>query len=156
MKIKALFIAFALTVTLSQVNAQDCAGFHKRSGCSQASEDDFQYNSQSKSGLFAPGTTSNLKVVFYEGFDYSISICPDKMLGADLTFKMMDTKTGEVLYDNATDAKATHMEFTCETTRAVTIMVSVPGAAPKKGQKPVDGACVGVLIEQKPSTKVGF
>lgn len=113
------------------------------------------YNSQSKSGVFAPGTSSNMKVVFYSGFDYSISICPDKLLGTDLSFKMVDSKTGEVLYDNATDSKSTHMEFSCETTRAVTIQVTVPGAKIKKGQS-VDGACVGVLIEQKPTPKVGF
>lgn len=152
---KKLIVAIiALTAGLS-MQAQDCAGYHKKAGCSQASEAGFMYNSQSKSGLFAPGTSSNMKVVFYQGFDYSISLCPDKMLGTDLTFKLVDTKTGEVLYDNATDAKSIHMEFSCETTRAVTIQVSVPGATVKKG-KTTDGACLGVLIEQKPTTKVGF
>jgi len=159
MTIKALFLALTAALAAPALSAQDCAGFHKKAGCSQASEDGFIYNSQSKSGLFAPGTASNLKVVFYEGFDYSISLCGDKAIGAEMAFKLTDTKTGEILYDNATDSKAQHMEFSCETTRPVTITVTVPGSAPagdKKNVKPQNGACVGVLIEQKPSAKVGF
>lgn len=158
MKLKSLFIAFAFAVAVPAVNAQECGQFHKRAGCSQATEEGFMYNSQSKSGLFAPGTSSKLKVVFYEGFDYSISLCSDKLFGtAGLDFTLTDTKTGEVLYNNATDSKSQHMEFSCETTRAVTITVTVPGAAPKKGSgKAYDGGCVGVLIEQKPTAKVGF
>lgn len=152
---KKFIIAITAIVASVSMQAQDCAGYHKKASCSQASEAGFMYNSQSKSGVFAPGTSSNMKVVFYSGFDYSISICPDKLLGTDLSFKMVDSKTGEVLYDNATDSKSTHMEFSCETTRAVTIQVTVPGAKIKKGQS-VDGACLGVLIEQKPTPKVGF
>ncbi len=151
---KKFIIAITAIVASVSMQAQDCAGYHKK-GCSQASEAGFMYNSQSKSGVFAPGTSSNMKVVFYSGFDYSISVCPDKLLANGLAFKLVDSKTGEVLYDNATDNKSTHMEFSCETTRAVTIQVTVPGATIKKGQS-VDGACVGVLIEQKPTPKVGF
>ncbi|TND05866.1 MAG: hypothetical protein FD123_3557 [Bacteroidetes bacterium] len=158
MKIKFLFLATAFAIALPISKAQDCAGFQKKAGCSQASEEGFMYNSQSKAGLFAPGTKSNLKVVFYGGFDYSISLCSDKIFGtAGLDFTLTDTKTGEVLYNNATDSKSQHMEFSCEDTRAVTISVTVPGTPPKKGSgKSYDGGCVGVLIEQKPTTKVGF
>lgn len=152
---KKFIIAITAIVASVSMQAQDCAGYHKKAGCSQASEGGFMYNSQSKSGVFAPGTSSNMKVVFYSGFDYSISICSDKTVSNGLAFKLVDSKTGEVLYDNATDNKSPHMEFSCETTRAVTIQVSVPGAGIKKGQS-VEGACVGVLIEQKPTPKVGF
>lgn len=157
---KSIFLTLATAAVFTLgARAQMCSNFQKTHGCSQASEEGFIYNSQSKGGLFAKGTSSTMKVVFYSGFDYSISLCVDKMLGPDIGFKLTDAKTGEVLYDNATDNKSLHVEFTCETTRNVNIQISVPGAATsakKKTADPDDGACLGVLIEQKPSPKVGF
>ncbi|MCA6363263.1 MAG: hypothetical protein IM638_09505 [Bacteroidetes bacterium] len=155
---KALSLVLAaafLTISVDLPSQANCNNFHRRRGCSQASEPGFIYNSQSKSGLFAKGTSSKLKAVFYAGFDYSISICGDASLGSDIAFTLTDATTGEVLYDNATDNKAQHMEFSCEGTRNMNIMISIPGAGPAKGQAE-DGACLGILIEQKPTPKVGF
>ncbi|HEU4718003.1 MAG TPA: hypothetical protein VFU15_09220 [Bacteroidia bacterium] len=132
-----------------------CVTYHRQAGCSQASEDGFLYNSQSKSGLFARGTTSKLKAVFYSGFDYSISMCADKLLGTGIGMVLSDATTGEVLYDNATDNKATHFEFSNETTRNMFITITIPGSGPGKG-KSADAACLGILIEQKVTPKVGF
>jgi hypothetical protein len=155
---KALSLVLAaamLTISVDLSSQANCNNFHRRRGCSLASELGFIYNSQSKSGLFAKGTTSKLKAVFYSGFDYSISICADGALGSDIAFTLTDAATGEVLYDNATDNKAQHMEFTCESTRNMNIIISIPGAGPSKGQAE-DGSCLGILIEQKPTPKVGF
>jgi hypothetical protein len=135
--------------------SQACVTFHRQAGCSMASEEGFIYNSQSKSGLFAKGTTSKLKVIFYEGFDYSISLCADKMLGEGIGLVLTDATNGQVLYDNATDNKAPHMEFSSESTRNMTITITIPGSGPSKG-KTADAACLGILIEQKPTPKVGF
>lgn len=155
---KALSLVLAtamLAISVDLPSQANCNGFHRRKGCSQASEPGFLYNSQSKSGLFAKGTTSKLKAVFYAGFDYSISICADGALGSDIGFQLIDAVTGEVLYDNATDNKSQHMEFTCESTRNMNVMITIPGAGPQKGQAE-DGSCLGILIEQKPTPKVGF
>lgn len=132
-----------------------CSNFHREPGCSMASEDGFRYNSQSRSGLFARGTTSKLKAIFYAGFDYSITICPDVSLGNDIQFTLSDAADGSVIYDNNTDNKSPHMEFSCETTRNMFITVIIPGGAVSKG-KAVDGACLGILIEQMVTPKVGF
>jgi hypothetical protein len=154
-KAATYIMLLAMVATTLPIHAQNpCVTFHRK-GCSQASEGGFIYNSQSKSGLFAKGTTSKLKVVCYGGFDYSISICNDKLLGADIGFTLSDATTGEVLYDNATDNKATHMEFSCEDTRNMVITITIPGAGVSKGAAG-DGGCLGVLIEQKTSPKVGF
>jgi len=132
-----------------------CSNYHRQAGCSLASEEGFRYNSQSRSGLFARGTTSKLKAVFYAGFDYSITICPDASLGTDIQFTLTDALDGTMIYDNATDAKSPHMEFSCETTRNMFITVIIPGGGPAKGQS-ADGACLGILIEQMVTPKVGF
>lgn len=156
---KKLPVYLMLTVMIGMnlpLNSQaPCVTFHRQAGCSMASEEGFIYNSQSKSGLFARGTTSKLKAVFYSGFDYSITMCADKMLGTDIGLKLSDASTGEVLYDNATDNKSPHMEFSCESTRNMIITITIPGNGPGKG-KTADAACLGVLIEQKPTPKVGF
>ncbi len=132
-----------------------CSNYHRQAGCSLVSEEGFRYNSQSRSGLFARGTTSKLKAIFYAGFDYSITICPDASLGNDIQFTLSDALDGTVIYDNNTDNKAPHMEFSCETTRNLFVTVIIPGGQIQKG-KAVDGACLGILIEQMVTPKVGF
>jgi hypothetical protein len=149
-------IAILLGLHIQLPSQLPCANYHRQAGCSLASEEGFRYNSQSRSGLFARGTTSKLKAVFYSGFDYSITICPDASLGTDIQFTLTDALDGTVIYDNATDSKSPHMEFSCETTRNMFITVIIPGgAAVKKGQSQ-DGACLGILIEQMVTPKVGF
>jgi hypothetical protein len=150
-----LMLAAMISISMPLTSQAPCVTFHRQEGCSQASEEGFIYNSQSKSGLFAKGTTSKLKAVFYSGFDYSISLCADKSLGEGIGLVLSDAKTGEVLYDNATDNKSSHMEFSCETTRNMFITITIPGAGIAKG-KSADAACLGILIEQKPTPKVGF
>jgi len=157
MKKLSTFLMLVLTIgiNLPLPSQAPCVTYHRGAGCSQASEPGFIYNSQSKSGLFAKGTTSKLKAIFYAGFDYSISLCADKALGDQIGLVLSDAKTGEVLYDNATDNKAGHMEFSCETSRNMFITITIPGTGPGKGQA-ADAACLGILIEQKPTPKVGF
>ncbi len=149
-----LFLAF-VSFNISLSSQTPCFTYHRQTTCSQRSEGGFIYNSQSKSGLFAKGTSSKLKVIFYAGFDYSISLCADKDLGAQIGLILTDAKTGEILYDNATNNKSGHMEFSCQTTRNIAVAITIPGSGPNKGQT-ADAACLGILIEQKVSPKVGF
>jgi hypothetical protein len=151
----SLMLAAMISISLPLTSQAPCVTYHRQEGCSQASEGGFIYNSQSKSGLFAKGTTSKLKAIFYAGFDYSISLCADKSLGEGIGLVLSDATTGEVLYDNATDNKSSHMEFSCETTRNMFITITIPGSGPTKG-KSADAACLGILIEQKVTPKVGF
>lgn len=150
-----LMTAAVLAINLPLPSQAPCVTYHRQEGCSQASEEGFIYNSQSKSGLFAKGTTSKLKAIFYSGFDYSISLCADPSLGDGIGMVLSDATTGEVLYDNATDNKASHFEFSNETTRNMFITITIPGDGAAKG-KSADGACLGILIEQKTTPKVGF
>jgi hypothetical protein len=150
-----VMLAAMIGLNLPLTSQSPCVMYHRQPGCSQASEEGFIYNSQSKSGMFAKGTTSKLKAIFYAGFDYSLSLCADPALGQGIGLVISDATTGEVLYDNATDNKATHMEFSCESTRNMYITVTIPGSGPSRG-KTADAACLGILIEQKVTPKVGF
>jgi hypothetical protein len=154
-KLTSLVMIVALVGIHLQLPSQlPCNNYHRKSGCSMASESGFIYNSQSRSGLFARGTTSKLKAVFYSGFDYSITICPDAALGNDIQFTLSDATDGSIIYDSNADNKAMHMEFSCETTRNMIITVIIPGGVAKGHAE--DGSCLGILIEQMVTPKVGF
>lgn len=152
MKNLKVFLLFAsISCIHNQAAAQAiCNIFLNRAACKSPSEPGFIYNSSSKSGLFAKGTVSKLKVPFYSGLDYSIRICADTILGHEIGLVITKSPTGEVLYDNATDNKASHTIFSCKETCTAFITVTIPGPAPIKG-KLVETGCLGVLIEQKPT-----
>ncbi len=166
----------ALLLSAGSVFGQSCTGYHKKA-CKSGADQGWVYNSQSKSGLFEYGMSSEIKIVIYKDNDYSLSMCNEKSLGkGELMITIKDAKTGEVIYDNATDDRAQHIEFTCATTRNVIVTVTAGGEAPSGGAKgndnkktaeknttaknkssqEVDGGCVGLLIEQKASSKEGF
>jgi hypothetical protein len=160
--------------------AQSCTGFHKKA-CKSLGDEGWVYNSQSKSGLFEYGMSSEIKIVIFKDNDYAMTLCNEKALGkGELMLTIKDAKTGEMIYDNATDDRAQHLEFTCATTRSVIVTVTAggdgsgntgssshekgndakktatKGTSTNKSAEPTDGGCVGLLIEQKASSKVGF
>jgi hypothetical protein len=159
-------------------SGQSCTGFHKKS-CKSGASEGWVYNSQSKSGLFEYGMSSEIKIVIFKDFDYAMQLCNEKSLGkGEMMLTIKDAKTGEMIYDNATDEGSQHIEFTCATTRSVIVTVTAGagsgGGTAKQSEKgndnkktsqkstsaksaePMDGGCVGLLIEQKASAKQGF
>lgn len=136
-----------------------CQNFHRKS-CLRSPDEGFAYNGQSRSGLFAKGQQSTIKAVFYKGMDYHISVCTEDETQANFTIK--DAKTGETLYDNASDNNTQEIQITNENTRSVLIVVTIPGGDGGTGGKKKDmvkgqeGLCAGLLIEHRRSDKIGF
>lgn len=160
---KAFIILTVLMVsalgTKMMAQAGVCGQFHKKHCVLEGTKEDdreFMYNSQSKSGLFAQGTVSKLRAVVYKGMDYRMSVCCETA-GSTVQFKIFDSKTGEELFDNAKNDNTQQFEFQSAGTRQLLIEVMIPaGEASSAKGKPVDAACVGLLIEHKISDKVGF
>lgn len=168
---KVISISAALIIILSAFDAvaqrygsipkvaasNPCTNF-QRKACLKSPDEGFAYNGQSKSGLFAKGQTSSIKAVFYKGMDYHISVCTEDESAA--SFQIKDEKTGEVLYDNATDNNTPEIQITNVNTRRVLIMVTLPGGATDSGKKDMvngsEGLCAGILIEHRRSDKTGF
>lgn len=156
--ILAVTFASVLTTDLA-AQTSVCGQFHRKNCTMEGNKDDdreFMYNAQSKSGLFAQGSTSKMRCVIYKGMDYRMTVCCETA-GSQINFKIFDAKTNEELYDNAKDENSTQFEFQSASTRQLIIELTVPsGEASSKKGKPTDAACVGLLIEHKVSDKTGF
>jgi hypothetical protein len=77
--------------------------------------------------------------------------------------KIVYQKKKQLLYDNSTDGFANEIEFSVESTRRLTIEISIPGSGgstskSKKGKlmKSSDMGCIGVLVEHMTTPISGF
>lgn len=155
--ILSIIVALAFGTSVSAQSGV-CGQFHKKY-CSFDSDKggNWQYNAQSKSGLFNQGMVSKLRCVIYKGMDYRISVCCETILGEKVAYKIYDARTNELLFDNKTAEDTQQFEFQSVSTRQLVIEVMVPqGATEKDKHKSTDAACVGLLIEHKMTDKQGF
>ena len=155
----SLILGAALSSSLLSQTAV-CGQFHRKY-CSfeeeGGKESNWQYNAQSKSGLFNQGMVSKLRCVIYKGMDYRIAVCCETVLGENVQYKIFDARTNELLFDNKTAEETQQFEFQSVSTRQLIIEVQVPqGATEKDKHKSADAACVGLLIEHKMTDKQGF
>jgi hypothetical protein len=154
-----LSVLIALVISSSSfAQAGVCGNFHKKY-CKLEKDKgaDWQYNAQSKSGLFNQGMVSKLRCVIYKGMDYRISVCCETVLGDKVSYKIFDSRTNEMLFNNSTAEDTQVFEFQSVSTRQLIIEVVVPqGATEKDKHKATDAACVGLLIEHKITDKQGF
>ena len=151
-----LVIATALSTSVFSQSGV-CGQFHRKYCVFDDSKGAWQYNAQSKSGLFNQGMVSKLRCVIYKGMDYRISVCCETILGEKVNYKIYDGRTNELLFDNKTAEEVQSFEFQSVSTRQLVIEVVVPqGATEKDKHKSTDAACVGLLIEHKITDKQGF
>ncbi len=158
---KKIFLSLLIlssTILFSQTSP--CGQFHRKY-CLINSKDDnkveWMYNAQSKSGLFNQGSTSKIRCVVYKGMDYRINVCCETSLATKLNYKIYDARTNELLYDNSTADNAPLFQFQSAVSRQLIIEVNVPnGETQKDKNKPLEAACVGLLIEHRVSDIKGF
>ncbi len=156
---KIASIIFILSTTIALAQTGVCSQFHRKYCSVDGGEKGvtWNYNAQSKSGLFNQGMTSKIRCVIYKGMDYRINVCCETALGDKVNYKIFDARTNELLFDNATAENIPLFEFQSTSTRQLIIEVTVPkGATDSNKHKPVDAACVGLLIENKVTAKQGF
>lgn len=117
--------AFSQTAVCGQFHRKFCV-FEDTKGAN------WQYNAQSKSGLFNQGMVSKLRCVIYKGMDYRISVCCETILGEKVNYKIFDARTNELLFDNKAAEDTQIFEFQSVTTRQLVIEVVVPQVLPKR------------------------
>ena len=155
------FLSLVLAATFSTSlfsQTSVCGQFHRKYCVFESDKSgNWQYNAQSKSGLFNQGMVSKLRCVIYKGMDYRMSVCCETILGDKVSYKIYDARTNELLFDNKTAEDTQQFEFQSVSTRQLVIEVVVPqGATEKNKHKSTDAACVGLLIEHKLTDKQGF
>ena len=173
-----LTVIFSGFFTLSSIG-QECNNFHKRK-CYGSDNAYMSYNTQSKSGMFILGHTSDLVFVAHSGQDYRVSLCQDKKVEEPLKFQVIDSRSKDILFDNqdaALDIPPAEgedpeeaglpqfFEFSADATKKIIIRITAPGPPPQKGESKRgkknepdtdDLFCVGVIVENMPSPKLGF
>ncbi|GIV27221.1 MAG: hypothetical protein KatS3mg027_1035 [Bacteroidia bacterium] len=165
-KLSIIIVLISISTSFAQKKrelvsqATVCGQFHKKY-CKLDKEkgEKWEYNSQSRSGLFSQGMNSKIRCVIYKGMDYRMTLCAETALGDKLNFKIYDAKTNELLFDNASAENTQVFEFQSATTRPIIIEVFVPEGATESdnsGLKAKDAACLGLLIEHKKTDIQGF
>ncbi|HLP53952.1 MAG TPA: hypothetical protein VK151_02950 [Fluviicola sp.] len=158
---KALLLTF-LVVCVSAGYAQ-CPTAESIVKSKSKTKDSYGVNSQSRSGSVKSGETYEMSFIAQDGMDYRLSTKLANPAAGTISFevyemivekKMVDGKetykrTKHVLA-NSNDSGTGSLEFTTDKSRKIFVAVSLSGGDPKK---PV---CVGVLVEDKKSTKLGF
>jgi hypothetical protein len=155
----SLAILFTVVCAFSTSAQTSVCGQYHRKYCKMEDSkgQEWQYNAQSKSGLFNQGMVSKLRCVIYKGMDYRISVCCETIIGEKVNYKIFDSRTNELLFDNKAAEDVQVFEFQSVSTRQLVIEVVVPqGATEKDKHKSTDAACVGLLIEHKITDKQGF
>ncbi len=165
---KLLLTSLLIIVTLfSYGQSSDykpmCLNYQKNN-CKNLENKYYHYNESSRSALFVKGETSKMNLEIYNGRDYRISICNDAALGDTIELKLIDSESGDVLYDNANNNYSKIFEFTVFESRTLTIEITVPresgdiNAKKNHGVLPKDKhiGCVGVLIEHMITPVKGF
>jgi len=154
-----LLLMIGYSTVFSQASV--CGQFHRTECLMEVKKGDknpWKYNAQSKSGLFNQGSTSKIRCVIYKGMDYRINVCAETALGDKLHYKIFDARNSELLYDNSSSQFDPVFEFQSTCTRPLIIELTVPTGATEKSDKnkPMEAACVGLLIEHKVTERQGF
>lgn len=156
------FSSIALVAQTSDYTRTRCIDYHKNN-CEKSTNKYYQYNSESKSGLFHKGQKSKTLLEAYNGRDYRISICHDDVFTEPIIMRVIDKTRDEVLYDNSNDNFAKDFEFTVTNTIDLWIEIEVPGESPlnKLKNKAIlrrdsNVGCIGLLIEYMVTPRKGF
>jgi hypothetical protein len=163
--ILTLILPFIANGQSNDYKTRKCFGY-QRDSCPTSSNMYYKVHEESRSALFVLGQTSRTKFTIFNGRDYRISMCFDPILGSQIGLKLLDSDTGNTLYDNKQDNFATEFEFTATQSREIIIEISVPGKSSLSDsdgnediifvRKDTEMGCVGVLIEHMITPSKGF
>lgn len=156
-----IILTAACFLITGTIQAQLCSHYHEEKKYCPPSTDNFKINGQSRSALMYKGQKSSVNVIFHNGQDYRITICPEEVLGQEISFKIKDGQTEDLLYNNADEDGNLIVEFSCEQTQRMTLVVEIPdegaeGAGKLAKLKSTTSGCLGVLIEFMATPKTGF
>lgn len=129
----------------------------------QSKKDPYSVNSNSRTASLLSGNTYELSFIAQNGMDYRFSVACLNPGAGTVSYELYEMVTEKTEKDGKTeykkvkktigtsaDAAAGVIELVSDKSRKIFIKVTLEGGNPKKPE------CVGVLIENKFTTKIGF
>lgn len=145
-KIKKIVLSLSLIMLSFVVSAQYCNTFHTKY-CLPSDNEMYSLNGQSKSALFSKGQISELNVIVYKGQDYRISLCFDETLGAQITFKVYETK--KVTVEKVVETKTMEDEYEKDENGALAVDEDGNYIATGKKVEVINKETIKVVEQQK-------
>lgn len=173
---KAIILGSLLVVVVVLQAYSQCQKTHYFCTTQLTKEEQAEFwnlNNQSQSAMFAKGQVYEMSFIAYKGYDYRLSVCTDVTGGEKVSFELLQDevvrvkdeygntnikKTKESIYKNADDGMKPSITFTTDKTKKIYVKVNVPatGTSSDKALGKTDNVCVGVLIEHKEASSLGF
>lgn len=145
--LSAVFSLFIL-----QMNAQDCFDFHKNICRPEKGYFAYNINKASASFAFAPGESKCVQLQLVQGKDYRITVCSDSLYYGVVSV-VVKSDEGRTFYDNTQDDFNTNIEFSCRKSNTVEITLTAPNRLDVEENTK---GCIGILIEDMVTPKIGF
>lgn len=155
-------IALTCLVIIASATFAQCPTAEKIVKEKSKEKEVYSVNSQSRSGSVKPGETYEMSFIAQQGMDYRLSTKLANPTAGTISFEIYEmvvekkTENGKEVYKRTkhvlavSDESAAAMEFTTDKSRKIFVAVTLSGGNPQKPQ------CVGVLVEDKKTTKLGF
>ncbi len=147
-------ITFYLAIFFSSLYSQECFNYHQQNCKPLPSKFTYSVNSSSVSYKFGSGELRSIPFTLMEGKDYRFTICADNIF-SDIINLTITATNGKVLYDNSALKYELHTEFSVQKTIDVYINIMSPKMEFAELPEHCCG-CVGILIEEMVSVKLGF
>ena len=138
-----LLILASLLVMPDVLNAQ-CKQFAKNT-CKSGLEP-YQHDGNYHAALLIEGEEAELYKTFYSGRQYRIGVCGAPNLDR-IEFKIIDSRSGKILYDNSQYDYVWKWDFTLESSQQLKIMIRV--LAPETNLEEPEEGCVAIMFGSK-------
>lgn len=149
MKWFSLFLYFLLTI--NRADAQDCSEFYKSECMSPPSKFSYTLNPASGSFELSSGHQEVVFISLAEGKDYRIHLCAAPVFNQVIQFDIYN-KQNDLLYTNTANEFSLQVEFSSKKLQELSFVIT----APLIETMPDTSGCVGILIEEMESVKIGF
>ncbi len=136
-------ILVSLLALPNVLNAQ-CKQFAKNT-C-KGGLDPYQHDGNYHAALLIEGEEAELYKTFYSDRDYRIGVCGAQNLDR-IEFKVIDSRSGKVLYDNSQHDYEWKWDFKLESSQQLKIMVKV--LVPEGNVEEPEEGCVAIMFGSK-------
>jgi hypothetical protein len=150
-----IILSYAFLISFQSLTySQSCQGFYKSSGCQVSEAKEFKQYGQARSAAVEIGQLYKYQVILYGKKDFIFSVCSEQGI-KPIHMRIVDSKTNEVIYDNADDNYNRSIGFAMEKTTTANIEVEIL-TDKEKGDPTRNRVCIGVQIWWRKIPKLGF